>query len=488
MHLCRSRLGRGPSRRCVMDRSGDGARQSDGPRQRRRGGRSPWAGRRSRRRPRRSPVSASRSTGASSSVPSWRLATEVYRHQPAGRVSLSGSLRHLGGKVRPGRRQGAGRHRAHRPAQPPPVAGDCELAEGIKLLARAHQSTIWSHQRQLNALRSTLARVLPRRPGGLWHRLASTEAMAVLAIAPTPELGAGLSRSKIASALRRGGRQRNIERRAEEIQGALRAEQLGGAGAVAEAYGSSPVGRLALIILELNAPDRGARDEHCRSILTKHPDAKIVRSLPGLGTVLGARVLGEFGDDPELASPMPSLARTTPARHLSPKRRDTAGSCSPASPATDGSAMPATSGPSAHSRPHPGARNYYDQLRARGKTHRQALRQLANRLVGILHVCLERGVLYDESSPGRGISASRLTSYGRGMSRRSGRGPPTGTVELPDHPCFPLPWDASALTASLFLQEATRTRSRNKRYCSWARHGASGRRSTVRGLERSLGA
>ncbi len=44
----------------------------------------------------------------------------------------------------------------------------------------------------------------------------------------------------------------------------------------------------------------------------------------------------------------------------------------------------------------PGARNYYDQLRARGKTHRQALRQLANRLVGILHVCLERGSLYDE--------------------------------------------------------------------------------------------
>jgi transposase len=43
-----------------------------------------------------------------------------------------------------------------------------------------------------------------------------------------------------------------------------------------------------------------------------------------------------------------------------------------------------------------GARNYYDQLRGRGKTHRQALRQLANRFVGILHTCLERGILYDE--------------------------------------------------------------------------------------------
>jgi hypothetical protein len=45
----------------------------------------------------------------------------------------------------------------------------------------------------------------------------------------------------------------------------------------------------------------------------------------------------------------------------------------------------------------PRTRRYHDQLRARQKSHRQALSQLANRLVRILHVCLERGVLYDES-------------------------------------------------------------------------------------------
>jgi hypothetical protein len=44
----------------------------------------------------------------------------------------------------------------------------------------------------------------------------------------------------------------------------------------------------------------------------------------------------------------------------------------------------------------PGARRYYDRLRARGKTHHQALRQLANRLVGILHACLERRERYRE--------------------------------------------------------------------------------------------
>jgi hypothetical protein len=45
----------------------------------------------------------------------------------------------------------------------------------------------------------------------------------------------------------------------------------------------------------------------------------------------------------------------------------------------------------------PGARAYYDALRARGTGHRAALRQLANRLVGILHGCLKTRTLYDEA-------------------------------------------------------------------------------------------
>ena len=44
----------------------------------------------------------------------------------------------------------------------------------------------------------------------------------------------------------------------------------------------------------------------------------------------------------------------------------------------------------------PGARAYYDTLRARGSSHHAALRQLGNRLVGILHGCLKTGQNYDE--------------------------------------------------------------------------------------------
>jgi hypothetical protein len=46
----------------------------------------------------------------------------------------------------------------------------------------------------------------------------------------------------------------------------------------------------------------------------------------------------------------------------------------------------------------PGARAYYDHIRAHEVSHRAALRQLANRLVGILHGCLKTGTRYDETT------------------------------------------------------------------------------------------
>ena len=48
--------------------------------------------------------------------------------------------------------------------------------------------------------------------------------------------------------------------------------------------------------------------------------------------------------------------------------------------------------------PSPGARTYYDALRARKIGHHAALRQLANRLVGILHGCLKTGSKYNENT------------------------------------------------------------------------------------------
>ena len=57
-----------------------------------------------------------------------------------------------------------------------------------------------------------------------------------------------------------------------------------------------------------------------------HPDADIYLSQPGLGTVLGARVLGEFGDDPNrYTSPKSrkNYAGTSPLTVASGKKRRT---------------------------------------------------------------------------------------------------------------------------------------------------------------------
>src|SRR3954453_15445952 len=105
------------------------------------------------------------------------------------------------------------------------VAGDSDLAEAVKVLARAHQSMIWSRQRHVNQLRSTLREFYPVALEA-FDDLASGDALAVLALAPTPARGRRLSRSKIAAAVRRGGRQRRVDERAAQIQAALQAPAL----------------------------------------------------------------------------------------------------------------------------------------------------------------------------------------------------------------------------------------------------------------------
>jgi hypothetical protein len=304
------------------------------------------------------------------------------RHTTSGSKSDSGDAKVLADVVRTDRHN----HRA--------AAGDSENVDAIKVLARAHQSAIWSRQREMNALRSALKDYYPGALNAFGTNLDEGDAVEVLAIAPTPALGASLSLSRIASALRRGGRQRNIERTAKKIQTALREEQLHERPKVELAFGKITSAHVAMIraysdtVSELEAAL--AED------FEQHPDAKIIRSLPGLGMVLGARVLGEFGDDPNRyadAKSRRNYAGTSPVTRASGKSRVVlarhARNRHLASAADQWAFCSLTKSP--------GARAYYGELRDRGKTHRQALRQLANRWVGILHSCLEHHADYDEN-------------------------------------------------------------------------------------------
>ena len=275
-----------------------------------------------------------------------------------------------------------------------PVAGDSELAEAIKVLARAHQSMIWSRGRQTNFLRSTLREFYPAALVA-FDNLTSGDALEVLRVAPTPTLGAGLSRSKIAAALKRGGRLRRVEQRAEEIQEALRTPQLQGSAIVATAMGTS-VSATAAVIVTMNVQIAELTKE-LDAGFEQHPDAEVVRSLPGLGTILSARVLGEFGDEPNryaTAKCRKNYAGTSPITRASGTKRVVLARYARNMRLADAIYQWAFTSLTAS----PGARTLYDYRRAAGDTHHAALRHLGNRLVGILHGCLIHHTNYDENT------------------------------------------------------------------------------------------
>jgi transposase len=214
------------------------------------------------------------------------LAVSRYRdrHTVSGAKSDPGDSKVLADLVRTDRQN----HRA--------IAGDSARVEAIKVMARAHQQLVWDRQRLVNRLRSSLREFYPAALAAFGTELAHMDAVALLERAPTPEQGRRLSRSAIQSALRRAGRQRLLARRAEQIQRALREPHLELPAPLSVAYGATvkaTVGQLRQLMaqtgeleLELSEPFEG------------HQEAAILGSLPGLGRVLGARILGEFGDDP----------------------------------------------------------------------------------------------------------------------------------------------------------------------------------------------
>jgi len=310
------------------------------------------------------------------------LAASRYRdrHATSGAKSDPGDARVLADLVRTDRHQ-------HRP-----VAGDSELAEAVKVLARAHQGLIWGRQRQVNQLRNMLREFYP---GALiaFEDLDSTDAMAILELAPTPSRGRALSRAKIASALRRSGRARNLETKAAEIQSQLRQPQLESPALVAQAYGHSVAASVA-VIKQLNQ-QIAALEQELAASFESHPDAEIYLSLPGLGRVLGARALAEFGDDrTRFAHPKArkNYAGMAPITKASGTRKVVLARVARNRRLADACYRWAFSSLTTSG----GARRRYDSLRARGQTHHQALRALGNRLVSILHGCLANRDTYRE--------------------------------------------------------------------------------------------
>ncbi|MFB8000446.1 IS110 family transposase [Streptomyces sp. NPDC056002] len=281
---------------------------------------------------------------------------------------------------------------AHRP-----LPDDSELAQAIAVLARAQQDAVWNRTQAGNKLRSHLREYFPGFLAAFQHTregLCLPVARVVLAAAPTPAHAAKLTRAQLRSLLKKAGRQRGIDAEADRLHEAFRLPQMRQLAQVEQAMGLQTLA----LLRQLEAACTSADDLTAAAVesFDTHPDAEIITSLPGLGSLTGARVLAEIGDD---------RSRFTDAKGLkafagaAPVTRASGKSLAVMARRVKNQRLAAVGYVWAFSAlSSPGARAHYDRRREAGDRHTAAQRHLFNRLLGCLHHCLTRRVPYDETT------------------------------------------------------------------------------------------
>ena len=281
---------------------------------------------------------------------------------------------------------------AHRP-----LPADTELAQAIRVLARAQQDAVWARQQIGNQIRDLLKDFYPaalvafaEQPVG---GLARADARTILAAAPTPTQAARLTPARLRRLLIKAGRQRHLDRDVERLRAVFTDTYLHQPQQVETAMGI----HLGALLRQFDAACAAADDlaEAAIAHFEQHPDAAIITSFPGLGMLAGARVLAEIGDDRSRfadARGLKAFAGSAPItrasgkktavlhRHIKNKRLAAVG------PIWALGSLRAS----------PGARRHYDTRRAAGDWNHQAQRHLFNKFLGQLHHCLQASQLYNE--------------------------------------------------------------------------------------------
>jgi transposase len=275
------------------------------------------------------------------------------------------------------------------------VAADTAGGQAVKVVARAHQTLIWERTRHTLRLRSALREFFPAALVAYADLgLTAADTLELLARAPAPGPAAKLTTAQISAALKRA-RRRDVPARAQAAKDALRAPQLAQPAAVTAAYAAT-VQATAAVLVTLNQQIKQLEIQ-VEAHFLRHPDAETYLSQPGIGPVNGARVLAEFGDAPgryACAKARKNYAGSSPITRASGRSKVVLARFIRNDRLTDALHSQALSALTAS----PGARTYYDKQRARGLGHNAALRQLSNRLVGILHGCLKTRTPYHEAT------------------------------------------------------------------------------------------
>jgi transposase len=275
------------------------------------------------------------------------------------------------------------------------VAADSDTAESVKVVARAHQTLVWERTRHLLRLRAALRDYFPAALDAYQVLgLTGSDTLELLTKAPTPAAAARLTTAQISAALRKAHRH-HVPAKTAAIRQALRAEHLGQPDIVATAYAATI--RATVAVLQTLNTEIRTLESQVEAHFGQHPDAEIYLSQPGIGVILGARVLAEFGDAPGRytdAKSRKNYAGTAPITRQSGKTKTVHARFVHNDRLVDALQMQA----SAAMLHDPHVRAYYDELRARQIGHNAALRHIANRLVGILHGCLKTTTHYNQTT------------------------------------------------------------------------------------------
>jgi len=286
-----------------------------------------------------------------------------------------------------------GRTRRHQMRE---LAAGSDVAEAVKIAARAHQKLVRERTRHLLRMRPALREYFPAALEAYADlTLAGKDALELLAKAPNPESAARLTVTQVTAALKRAGRRGDLAQRARDIQAALRAPHLAQPDVTAEAHAAS-VQAAAAVITALNEQVK-IMEAKVSGLFRRHPDAGLYLSQPGIGDITGARIPGEFGDAPgryATAKARKNYAGTSPLTIQAGKKKTVHARYIRNRHLIDALPAQALTALSVS----PGARGSYDDLRARETGHDDAMRRVASRLAGILHGCLKTGREYDEAT------------------------------------------------------------------------------------------
>ena len=268
------------------------------------------------------------------------------------------------------------------------VETEAELDAEVRLLVGRRRELVVDQTRRVNRLRDLLASIHPGLEAVVDPTQKGSQRLLTRYVTPGEIRGAG--RRRLVDHIAKAGRlsRSHIEQLADRALASAQAQTVAlpaegvAAGIVRELAGEAWAARERIAAL----------DAEIEAALARHPDAALIRSLPGMGATLTAEFIAEAGG----IERFPTADRLAAAAGLAPVLKQS-GKVRYLHRASGGNkALKRVFFQSAFcSLGHPASRAFYSRKRNEGKRHHQAVIALARRRVDVLHAMLRNRTPYE---------------------------------------------------------------------------------------------